>query len=262
MSPVIIDVQGGLVTLTLNRPDKKNALNREMVEKLREYIVELSVSGTCKLLVITGAGDAFCAGADLESLKHLQTADLDDNLEDSQALADLFAALYQFPGMLLAAVNGHALAGGCGLVTLCDVAVTHEKAKFGYTETRIGFVPALVSRYLMEKISRSEAARLLLAAQVIDANEAKELHLVHEVTSTENFAERIDWWKHHIMHNVSGQALLATKRLMRTVADMDLESARNYATRVNAAARMTTDCRRGIAAFLDKQPNDWNDSTR
>ncbi len=258
MGPVLVETDGKLTRVTLNRPDKRNALNRETVDALREAVSRCSEPGKCKLLILTGAGDAFCAGADLADLQQLQHATQEENIADSRALADLFSTMHRFPGILFGAVNGHALAGGCGLVSLCDIAVTHEAAKFGYTETRIGFVPALVSRYLMEKMPAGQATRLLLGGEVIDASEALRVGLVHEVTPKGSFEARVSWWTDHVMGSLSHKALVSTKQLLRSVAGMGLAEASETAVAANALARSTDDCKRGIAAFLAKETLRWD----
>lgn len=258
MEHVELNIEGRIATVTLNRPDKRNALNAALVEELTTVFHELSKPGACKAIVLTGAGEAFCAGADLSSLQEMQQADMTQNLEDSEKLASLFMAMHQFPGVIFGAVNGHALAGGCGLVTMCDIVLTHEKAKFGYTEVRIGFVPAIVAKFLLEKVGMSQAYRLLLGAEILTADVAREIGLVHEVASVEAYPERLAWWRDHLSHGVSSEALASTKKLIRLVSGMDLNTATQYAARMNAAARMSGDCKKGIAAFLNKETVRWS----
>jgi methylglutaconyl-CoA hydratase len=257
METIQLQIDGRTARVTLNRPEKRNALNAEMVQELTTVVHDLSKPGACKALIITGAGESFCAGADLAALQEMQQADMAQNLADSEQLAGLFKAMHDFPGVLFGAINGHALAGGCGLVTMCDIVLTHEKAKFGYTETRIGFVPAIVAKYLLEKIGSSQAYRLLLGAEIVSAEAAREIGLVHEVSPVDSFDERLAWWVDHLTHGVSAEALATTKKLIRLVSAMDLNTASQYATRMNAAARMSADCKRGIAAFLDKETIRW-----
>jgi len=228
-----------------------------MVTELTSVIRDLSRPGACKAIILTGAGDAFCSGADLASLQEMQLADMAQNLTDSEQLAGLFMAMHDFPGVLFGAINGHALAGGCGLVTMCDIALTHEKAKFGYTETRIGFVPAIVAKFLLAKVGSSQAYRLLLGAEIVSADVAKEVGLVHEVATTETYDARLAWWVDHLTHGVSAEALASTKKLIRLVSGMDMSTALQYASRMNAAARMSADCKKGISAFLDKETIRW-----
>lgn len=257
MENIELYIDGRIARVTLNRPDKRNALNATMVQELTSVFSDLSKPGVCKVIILTGSGDAFCAGADLVALQELQEADMALNLADSELLARLFKAMNDFPGVLFGAINGHALAGGCGLVTMCDIVLTHEKAKFGYTETRIGFVPAIVAKYLLEKIGTSQTYRLLLGAEFISAEVALQIGLAHEVASVGAYEERLAWWIDHLTHGVSGEALASTKKLIRLVSTMDTDTASQYASRMNAAARMSADCKRGITAFLNKETIRW-----
>lgn len=252
-----LSLEERIATVTLNRPDKRNALNGALVQELTTVFKDLSKPGACKAIILTGAGDAFCAGADLAALKEMQEADMAKNLEDSEQLAALFIAMLDFPGVIFGAVNGHALAGGCGLVTMCDIVLTHERAKFGYTEARIGFVPAIVAKFLLEKVGSSQAYRLLLGAEIVSADVARDVGLVHEVASIDDYPDRLAWWKEHLAHGLSSEALASTKKLIRLVSGMDLATATQYAARMNAAARMSGDCKRGIAAFLNKETVRW-----
>jgi methylglutaconyl-CoA hydratase len=257
METIRVESEGRFTKIILNRPDKRNALNAQMVAELSQEFQRLSKSAASKVVMLTGEGKAFCAGADLESLQELQQADHDQNLQDSEKLASLFQAMYDYPGLIFGAINGHALAGGCGLVTMCDIAIAHDNAQFGYTETRIGFVPAIVTRYLLDKISLSHANRLLLSAQIISAKEAQSIGLVHEVAEELTYDERVDWWIDHLMHELSMEALLTTKKLIRLSQTVDRNTAHQYAIRLNAAARMSNDCRTGIQAFLNKEKLRW-----
>ncbi len=257
MENIEIHIDGRIARVTLNRPEKRNALNATLVQELTTVFKDLSRPGICKAIILTGAGDAFCAGADLAALQDMQQADMAQNLADSEQLAGLFTVMHDFPGVLFGAINGHALAGGCGLVTMCDIALTHEKAKFGYTETRIGFVPAIVAKFLLEKVGSSHAYRLLLGAEIVSAEVAKEVGLVHEVATVESYEERLAWWIDHLTHGLSAEALASTKKLIRLVSGMDSKTALQYASRMNAAARMSADCKKGIAAFLDKETIRW-----
>lgn len=258
MEHLELSIDGRVATVTLNRPDKRNALNALLVKELTDVFRDLSKPGACKAIVLTGSGEAFCAGADLAALREMQEADMAKNLEDSEQLAALFMAMHEFPGVIFGAVNGHALAGGCGLVTMCDIVLTHERAKFGYTEARIGFVPAIVAKFLLEKVGRSQAYRLLLGAEIVGADTAREIGLVHEVASFDTYQERLEWWRGHLAHGLSSEALASTKKLIRLVSGMDLATATQYAARMNAAARMSGDCKKGIAAFLNKESMRWS----
>jgi methylglutaconyl-CoA hydratase len=253
-----IRTQGGIRYLVLDRPDKRNALNRPLVDLLRDAFLEIATDEQLRAVVLTGNGEVFSAGADLAALKALQTATYEENLDDSRALAALFEAMVQCPVPIIGAVNGHAIAGGCGLVTLCDITVAVDTARFGYTETRIGFVPALVARFLLPKVGETQARRLLLGGELIGADEARSVGLITECAEVATFSERVEYWVSVFRKQVSPQAVRATRELIRDVAGMRWEVALGHASDVNARARSTTDCKKGIAAFLEKKPLQWD----
>jgi methylglutaconyl-CoA hydratase len=251
-------IEQGILYLTLDRPDKRNALNRELVDMLSEAFVETAAMDQIRAVVLTGSGEVFSAGADLAALKTLQTAEYEENLDDSRALAALFEAMVRCPAPIIGAVNGHAIAGGCGLATLCDITVAVETARFGYTETRIGFVPALVARFLMPKVGETQSRRLLLGGELISAEEARAIGLVTECVGAAVFQARVDYWVAVFRSQVSPQAVRSTRALLREVSDMDWAQALEHASKVNASARGTSDCKKGIAAFLNKRPLSWD----
>ena len=243
------------VEFRLNRADKRNSLNDELVIALIQALEKYKNESWVRLVVLTGEGQAFSAGADLDELRSLQTATLDENLKDSTQLATLFKLLYESPVPILGAINGHALAGGCGLVSICDISVSVPHAKFGYTETRIGFVPAIVSKFLLPKVGMTHALRLLLSGEIISADEAARIGLITEVA--DQFEDRVSYWIHVFTHQVSPVAVRSTRKLIREVSEKTANDSINYAIRLNADARMTEDCQRGIAAFLNKEKIDW-----
>lgn len=252
-----IRTDDGIRYITLNRPDKRNALNRELVEELTREVEEADADATIRAIVLTGSGEVFSAGADLAALQHLQAATYEENLKDSRTLASLFDAMYRSSKPLIAAVNGHAIAGGCGLVTLCDIAIAVDTARFGYTETRIGFVPALVARFALAKVGETQARRLLLSGMLVDAPEAMRIGLITEVCTTSEFQDRLSYWTDIFRNQVSPQAVSQTRELLRTAVMVSWEEALEQAARINAKARETSDCKKGVAAFLNKEPLRW-----
>lgn len=243
------------VEFRLNRAEKRNALSAELVVALIQALEKYQHESWVRLIVLTGEGQAFSAGADLDALKSLQTATKDENLQDSAQLASLFRLLFEYPVPILGAINGHALAGGCGLASMCDITVSVPQAKFGYTETRIGFVPAIVSKFLIPKVGMTQAQRLLLSGEVISADEASRIGLITEVA--DQFNDRVSYWIHLLTHQVSPAAVRSTRKLIREVSEKSVNDSIDYAVRLNAEARMTEDCQRGIAAFLNKEKIDW-----
>src|SRR5664279_3517088 len=176
---------GPVATLTLNRPDKRNAISYELIEELHHALHQVQTSHS-HILILTGAGAAFCSGMDLDNLREITRHTEEENLADSGRMAHMFRTLYDFPKVTIAAVNGPAIAGGCGLATLCDFTVASTEAKFGYTEVRIGFVPAIVSTFLLRQLGEKRARDLLLTGRIITADEALQLGLVNEVVRPEN----------------------------------------------------------------------------
>jgi len=243
------------VAFRMNRVEKRNALNTDLVRALTQALIHYGSQPHIRLIVITGQGSVFSAGADLESIKALQTASIEENVADSTLLAALFRAMNECPVPLLGAANGHALAGGCGLLTLCDITVSVPHATFGYTETRIGFVPALVTKFLISKVGLTHAQRLLLSAEIITSDEAARIGLISEVA--EHFDDRVDYWIQVFTQLVSPSAVRTTRALIREVQSMNLEQSIDYALVLNAHARMTPDCQKGIAAFLNKETIRW-----
>src|SRR5579862_8718952 len=180
---------GRVATITLNRPDKRNAISYELIEDLLAALAEVAASSAL-VLILTGAGKAFCSGMDLENLQALIGRSPEQSLKDSQIMARLFRALYDFPKPTIAAVNGAAIAGGTGLATLCDFTLAVPEAKFGYTEVKIGFVPAIVSTFLLRQIGEKHVRDLLLTGRIIDANEAHRMGLINEVVAADKLMPR------------------------------------------------------------------------
>lgn len=210
-----------------------------------------------KVVVLKGAGDAFCAGADLAYLQTLQQFSLEENLEDSQRLKSLFERIYSFPKVIIAQVQGAALAGGCGLATLCDFTIASANAKFGYTEVRIGFIPALVSVFLVRKIGEGRARQLLLSGEVLRAEEALANGLLFKVVPPEQLEEEVKALADRLIRNNSGTAMTLTKHLLADISTSNLNEGLTRAAEMNAQARMTDNCKQGIAAFLAKKDLNW-----
>src|SRR5215831_16651490 len=204
--------EGGVATLTLNRPEKRNAISFELIDDLLRALDEVAKSDAV-ILIVTGAGKAFCSGMDLENLKSLLGRTPEQNLQDSETMVRLFRALYEFPKVTIAAVNGPAIAGGTGLALLCDFTLAVPEAKFGYTEVRIGFVPAIVSTFLLRQLPEKQARDLLLTGRIFDAAEALRLGLITEVVSADKLMERTHELAAKLMEN-SAASLQATKRLL------------------------------------------------
>ncbi len=251
-----VESDDSLAVLTLNRPEKRNAISTPMTNEFAAALAEIA-AGPARVMILTGAGKAFCAGMDLEGLRELVHQPPERNYEDSRRMASLFHRLYSFPKPTIAAVNGHALAGGCGLATLCDFTLAVPSAKFGYTEARIGFVPALVSVFLTRQIGEKQARDLLLTARLVSAEEAAGMGLVNEVVEPERLIARARELAQTLAAN-SPESLLATKRLLLDFGEAKVERQLALAVDANARIRQTEDFREGISSFLEKRQPRWS----
>jgi len=254
---VLTSETNGIRTLTLNRPERRNALTPEMQSELIEGFHAAAQSRETRVLVLTGAGEAFCAGLDLSALQGMQDKTPEELAADAERIASLFRTLYELPIPIIAAVNGHAIAGGTGLATLCDFTLAVPTAKFGYTEARIGFVPAIVSAYLMLQIGEKRARDLLLTARLFAAEEAHSLGLVNEIVAAEALPARAEALAQTLLQN-SPASLRATKQLLAAQSRPWLDAAIEQSMKANAASRETADFREGVAAFLEKRKPNWS----
>jgi methylglutaconyl-CoA hydratase len=254
-STILVANASPVWTITLNRPERRNAMTPEMQTELIAAM-EAAAAGGCRVLVFAGAGDAFCSGLDLSALQSMNDKTAAEHHEDAARVSRMFRTLYELPVPTIAAVHGAAVAGGTGLATICDFTLATPGAKFGYTEARIGFVPALVSAYLTLQIGDKRSRDLLLTARTFDATEAYRLGLVQEVVAAEALAERAQALAESLMAN-SPQALAATKRLLAAQNMAWLDAAIEAALEANAGARETADFREGVAAFLEKRKPVW-----
>jgi methylglutaconyl-CoA hydratase len=245
----------GIATVTLNRPDKRNAISFELIDDLRHALKEVEQSNAL-VLIMTGAGKAFCSGMDLENLEALIGRSPEENLKDSETMVRLFRSLYEFPKVTIAAVNGPAIAGGTGLALLCDFTLAVPEAKFGYTEVRIGFVPAIVSTFLLRQVGEKQARDLLLTGRIIGAEEAARIGLVNEVVAPESLMTRARDLAALLIEN-SPASLRATKKLLNDHSRAEIDAQIDTAVRENAAIRTTADFREGIASFLEKRKPVW-----
>jgi len=245
-----------IATITLNRPDKRNAISYELIDELSAALDDVANSSAL-VLILTGAGKAFCSGMDLEDLKALGGRSPEQSLQDSEIMARLFRSLYDFPRPTIAAVNGAAIAGGCGLATLCDFTLTAPEAKFGYTEVRIGFVPAIVSTFLLRQVGEKHARDLLLTGRIIEAEKAHRIGLVNEIVPGDKLIERARELALQLMEN-SPASLMCTKRLLSDHARVELDAQIKSAVRENAAIRANRDFREGVSSFLEKRKPQWS----
>jgi methylglutaconyl-CoA hydratase len=246
----------GVATITLNRPEKRNAVSFELVSELMGALDQIEAS-PANVVILTGAGKAFCAGMDLDELKSLLGKTHEENVKDSAKMAAMFRRLYDFPKPTIAAVNGAAIAGGTGLATMCDFTLAVPEAKFGYTEVRIGFVPAIVSSILVWQVGHKIARDLLLSGRIFDAAEAHRYGLVNEVVSAERLIGRARELTDQLLGN-SPSSVRATKKLLNGFITRQLDEQVSAAIEDNARIRTTADFREGVASFLEKRKPVWS----
>jgi methylglutaconyl-CoA hydratase len=255
-STIQLAYDSGVATITLNRPDKRNAISFELIDDLLAALKEVEASNAI-VLVLTGAGKAFSSGMDLDNLKALIGRSPEENLKDSETMVRLFRSLYEFPKVTIAAVNGAAIAGGTGLALLCDFTLAVPEAKFGYTEVRIGFVPAIVSTFLLRQVGEKQARDLLLTGRIIGAEEAARMGLVNEIVAPDKLMSRARELATQLMEN-SPTSLRATKKLLSGHSRAELDTQIESALRENAAIRNTADFREGVTSFLEKRKPTWS----
>ena len=237
--------------ITLNRPDKRNSLHPEMVAELKSAFAESANNEDIKSIILTGAGTAFCAGADLDYLKQLSNNSVIENEKDSESLAELFFQIYNFNKPIIAAVNGAAIAGGCGLASVCDFIVAHpEDSKFGYSEVKIGFIPAIVSVFLLRRISISHAKQMLLTGEIITGKRAYETGLANYLADNVlDEAKRVS----ATINKNSALSTGITKKMIHSISDMNLDTAIDFCVNLNVISRTSDDFKKGIQKFLNKE---------
>jgi methylglutaconyl-CoA hydratase len=248
---VLLESAGGVARITLNRPEKRNALNSELIEALKDALRRAAEAGDLRVIVLSGAGSDFCSGADLSALQKISTASVEENLEDARSLMGLFTLIRSIRVPVVAAVRGRALAGGCGLATACDIVLAARSSRFGYPEVKIGFVPAMVMAILRRNVSEKRAFEMVTLGAEIGAEHAFSFGLVNQVLDDEAFDDEVDAFVQRFM-KTSGSAVALTKQLLYRTDAMSFEDALQFGVDENVIARMSEDCQKGIARFLNK----------
>jgi len=245
------EVAAGVATLTLNRPEKRNALNSELVTALVKALARAGADEEARVVVITGAGKDFCSGADLAELERISRMSAEENLADARSLGAVFVAMRRLPKPVVAVVRGRALAGGCGLATACDLVLAHEGAGFAYPEVHLGFVPAMVMAVLRRKVTEGRAFELVTRGHRIDADEARRIGLVNAVFRAGSFDDDVDAYLAELASKPAS-ALALTKELLYGLDDLGFEAGIERGAQVNVQARQTEACRDGVRRFLDR----------
>ena len=251
MSEIIVNQETSMLTITLNRPEKRNALNDALINSLKDELKKADKNETLCAIVIRGAGKDFCSGADLSALQKIAESDVMENLWDAENLLELFSLIRKIKVPVIAAVQGRALAGGCGLATACDIVLATKSARFGYPEVKIGFVPAMVMAILRRNLSEKKSFELATQGFEFSAEEALQMNLINRVFQDETFDEDVKNYV-SVYEKVSRSAVVLSKKLLYQMDGMNFYTALEVGAEVNAIARLTEDCQRGIAKFLKK----------
>jgi methylglutaconyl-CoA hydratase len=252
-----LEIDGAIALLTLNRPEKRNALSPQLIDELMGALDAVESAPAVRVLILTGAGQAFCSGMDLAYLKGLDSQTAEQNRTDARRTVRMFRRLWSFPKPLIAAVNGPALAGGCGIATLGDFTIASENAQFGYTEVRVGFIPALISAFLQMQVGEKVARDLLLSGRVFGATEAQALGLVTKVVPAAELLASARELAAMLVASSPG-ALQVTKRLLVRASESDLMRRLELGVEESVAIRNTPDFEEGLAAFLEKRKPKWS----
>jgi methylglutaconyl-CoA hydratase len=248
---VLYQADGSVARITLNRPEKRNALNDALIAGVKEALIRAQDDQAVRVVLLSGAGKDFCAGADLSALQKISTASVAENSDDARSLMELFGLIRKLRIPVLAAVRGRALAGGCGLASACDIVLASESARFGYPEVKLGFVPAMVAAILRRNVSEKRAFELITRGDEIGAAEAREIGLVNKVFDDDEFETKTDAYARGF-EKLSASAVALTKSLLYQIDGMAFKEALETGVDVNVIARMTKDCQKGIDSFLKK----------
>lgn len=249
---IIVEDLGLTKKIILNRPDKRNSLDEEMISEITNVFNELSEDKNTKTIILMGAGGNFCSGLFLDYLQKISEFDILQNKQDSQKFKNMLLAIYYCKKTVVAMVEGYALAGGCGIASVCDFIIASDKATFGYTEVKIGFIPAIVMIFLMKRVTETVAKDLLLTSRFINGTEAKELGFSNYVVTSEELESYTI--KHcEALNKLPMSSLALTKEMFKNVPSMSFESSLDYAVDLNAITRMTKECKNGVSSFLNKK---------
>jgi methylglutaconyl-CoA hydratase len=247
---------GPIATLTLARPDLHNAFDAAMIGELRACFNTLASDQATRVVVLTGAGSSFCAGADLHWMRDSLDWTSEQNTADAEALAAMFDAAWSLPKPLIGRINGAALGGGAGLAACCDIAVASETARFGFSEVKLGLLPAVIAQYVVPKIGVSQARALFVSGERFSAERAFEIGLVHAITGADGLDATVNALVGRMLS--SGPAAAgAAKRLIDAVWGLERDAARRYVVEAIAAARAGAEGQEGVRAFLEKRKPWW-----
>lgn len=248
---IMYSVEQATARITLNRPDKRNALDDQIINEMKHALDEAARDASVRVVLVSGAGKDFSSGADLAALRKISEASVTENVANARNFSELFLAMRRHPRPIIAGVRGRALAGGCGVATACDLILASESAQFGYPEVNIGFIPAMVMVILRRNISEKRAFELITRGEVIGARAALEIGLINRVFADDDFDAQVNTYVSQ-MASKSGSAVSLAKNLLYHMDAMSFEAALEAGVQLNAITRMTEDCKRGVEGFLKK----------
>jgi methylglutaconyl-CoA hydratase len=248
---ILYSVDGSIARITLNRPDKRNALDDVIVSEFKDALRSTTADDGVRVVLVTGAGKDFCSGADLASLQRISEAGVEESMASARVMGELFVEMRRHPRPIIAAVRGRALAGGCGLATACDIIVAADSARFGYPEVNIGFIPAMVMAILRRSVSEKRAFELITGGEIITARAAFEIGMINRVFADDQFDAEVEAYVTQ-MATKSASAVSLAKSLLYQMDGMTFETAIEAGIQMNAITRMTEDCKRGVERFLKK----------
>ncbi len=250
-----IEVKNQVVNIIFNRPEKRNALNSQMIDEIQKTLNTYKKNKKIKIIMFSSDSTVFCAGADIKYLQKIKEFTFEENLKDSRELMKLFKTILLYPKLIISKINGPAIAGGCGIATACDITFATEKSVFGYPEVRIGFIPALVSTFLIHKINETKLRELLLTGNTIDAKTAQDIGLINYVYKSSEMEEKVDDFIKDIIKETSIDSIAETKKMIYLW--LELENKLEKSAMLNAESRKTNNFKKGISAFLNKTKIDW-----
>jgi len=248
---ILYKVENGVAEIVLNRPEKMNSLDEELISDLTGIMNDFSSNDEVRVVVLTGAGENFCSGLYLDYLQKISEFDILQNKEDSRKFKNMLLSVYNCSKPVIAKVKGYCLAGGCGIASACDIIVADETAKFGYTEAKIGFIPAIVMLFLLKRVSETHAKDLLLTARMVNAEEAYRMGLINHFVAASEIDNKVNEICEALKKN-SSSSIKLTKEMFTNISGMNFDDALEYACDLNAITRMTPDCKEGVAKFLSK----------
>lgn len=254
---ILYNIENNVADVIFNRPEVHNAFNDKMILELSDVFDDIAGRSDIRVVIISGSGKSFCAGADLNWMRRVKDYNYDENLKESLELADMLYKIYACPKPTIAKVNGAAIGGGTGLVAVCDIAIASERAKFSFSEVKLGLIPACISPYVMKKCGEGKCREFFLTGERLTAERAHEAGLVNIVTPPDELEKAVDSLVQRLLSS-GPEAIAKCKELLRQVAEMPFEKGKVYTAEVIAQLRISDEGQEGMAAFFDKRRPDWN----